>query len=1026
MGRRSPSRYAALFLIVGVGFAQWGAQPALGDPNQDNMQNAPAGERVRGRPFSSQRFRQEQPDQPRWQPPVRQLPPPPQWSNQAPVERSPSSGWQRRQFQPTPPTESSPRFQFRGRTPGGSEPCVISPTARGCAGFGNSAMPYTHPAQAAPPRSFDQPRQQWQRPTFDPRQNRATGGARTPPPYRGPLPITTTNSTMPNGQPGYANTPRSLGPLQGRVPGGTRTAPLYRGPLPTTVTNRSPPTRQFGYPQPSRGVVPVTPTPTPEGASAASSGLTMENVLSSPGDKSFVGSLNVWQRRALTRYTPEQIRELQQNGRWGDVRQRIQSLRGRDDTALPVEPGPWRRFGSGRNNASLAPPSDTTESGGAATFVQPSPTGEAKTADTLQQPPGKEDQGTQSPALGTDVRSLGGTPTDTIQSGASTSAPSGQSANTETSVPTESTQTDHPASGTASTASTPAPPNASTTSSTDTASPVPDTSPAPGPSPSAPAPRTLASTPPQQPEATPPSSAPQPQTAPPPAASQPPPAPMPQYETNPHTCDPNAQAAPNDGALAARIAALNTDAVVDSCPFTFVQNYAGDAIVTVSVYQHGQLIQTMSPQNATTAYGYQLGKGGTYPTPGGQSGGNTITTTDSRSSATTMPTTTAGLDSITTDQAPPPAPPPPKALAFGLPACPALATGPSGLPSCTNGTYVFVPTANDTVEVFKDGELQVAGMSADNAAARYGYPMGNAAAASPPPPQQQPVTQPTSPPASVYTFKETPDGNVEVYKDGQRTGTGTPQYAAQYGYTGPGAVSPPAALNNPNYTPSTPTQSPSQPTTPPVATNPSPPSSNTGSSQTFYIQSGTGAQLTADEIRNGAFPPGTYFIESGTGRQVTQADLLGTVTPKTSDTNPLSSYLPSSNASLPSMQMGGVTTPATCFPPQCVTLTSADALSAFAHVVTIFSNCAQNSCAKGVQDAAGKLAVEQVLVNSHIVPPSSSESKTYQVIANGTGLVITIAGAAAALAGSTAAAPIEFAGGIYYVTELLVRPQPVY
>ncbi len=44
--------------------------------------------------------------------------------------------------------------------------------------------------------------------------------------------------------------------------------------------------------------------------------------------------------------------------------------------------------------------------------------------------------------------------------------------------------------------------------------------------------------------------------------------------------------------------------------------------------------------------------------------------------------------------------------------------------------------------------------------------------------------------------------------------------------------------------------------------------------QTYYIQSGTGAMLTADQVRNGSFPPGTYFVESATGKTVTQAELV--------------------------------------------------------------------------------------------------------------------------------------------------------
>lgn len=41
----------------------------------------------------------------------------------------------------------------------------------------------------------------------------------------------------------------------------------------------------------------------------------------------------------------------------------------------------------------------------------------------------------------------------------------------------------------------------------------------------------------------------------------------------------------------------------------------------------------------------------------------------------------------------------------------------------------------------------------------------------------------------------------------------------------------------------------------------------------IYIQSGTGAQLTDQQIAQGNFPAGTFFIEAGTGRQLTKAQI---------------------------------------------------------------------------------------------------------------------------------------------------------
>jgi hypothetical protein len=99
-----------------------------------------------------------------------------------------------------------------------------------------------------------------------------------------------------------------------------------------------------------------------------------------------------------------------------------------------------------------------------------------------------------------------------------------------------------------------------------------------------------------------------------------------------------------------------------------------------------------------------------------------------------------------------------------------------------------------------------------------------------------------------------------------------------------GSAAPPPALPPPpppvtTQPPPPPVASnPPQPTypPPPVSANPTTPPPPVPSGQAMYIESGTGTQLTADQIRSGTFPPGTFFIQSGTGQQVTQAQLLGT------------------------------------------------------------------------------------------------------------------------------------------------------
>jgi hypothetical protein len=81
-----------------------------------------------------------------------------------------------------------------------------------------------------------------------------------------------------------------------------------------------------------------------------------------------------------------------------------------------------------------------------------------------------------------------------------------------------------------------------------------------------------------------------------------------------------------------------------------------------------------------------------------------------------------------------------------------------------------------------------------------------------PPPQTTPAYGTSR--STTYSFKETAYGTVEVYENGQRIGTGTPQYAAQFGYA-PGSA-PPAS--SPNVTLSS-TYIPAIPTTQTTAQN---------------------------------------------------------------------------------------------------------------------------------------------------------------------------------------------------------------
>ena len=80
-------------------------------------------------------------------------------------------------------------------------------------------------------------------------------------------------------------------------------------------------------------------------------------------------------------------------------------------------------------------------------------------------------------------------------------------------------------------------------------------------------------------------------------------------------------------------------------------------------------------------------------------------------------------------------------------------------------------------------------------------------------PAPGPAASTTNPAVSAtspgYTFNQTPYGTIEVSQNGQRIGTGTAQYAAQYGYNGPGVNQPassvpiaPAITTGPVTTPS--------------------------------------------------------------------------------------------------------------------------------------------------------------------------------------------------------------------------------
>lgn len=405
-------------------------------------------------------------------------------------------------------------------------------------------------------------------------------------------------------------------------------------------------------------------------------------------------------------------------------------------------------------------------------------------------------------------------------------------------------------------------------------------------------------------------------------------------------------------------------------PYTFVENYSGSQVLTVGVYQNGKLLSTYAPDTASADFGYHSGESGTYQTAHGADATNLKT-----ANQTSFPPTSDGLASITSASngpigasQPPPSPPQPvqSASPTSLPACPSLATGFSGLPSCTNGTYVFVPTANNTVEVFQNQQNIAAGMPVATAAARYGYNApstgGSSTASAPPQPSPTASVVPSAPVAPslpttpTYTFAQTPDGNVAIYKNGQLVSTSTPQYAAQFGYTGPGATAPVSNYNQPTPPSPSPVVAMSQP---PAPMPTSPVSQPTGTSAyTFQttpdgnvavFQNGQRISTTTPQNASLTYgystpvaptvPPSTVPATqpipstSPTAAMPTQGGQLGLNLPdggKLSSTAPvetgyppLGSNLPSTTPPMPSMAMSQ-TTPQTLTPDQEASLRSFD------------------------------------------------------------------------------------------------------
>ena len=394
--------------------------------------------------------------------------------------------------------------------------------------------------------------------------------------------------------------------------------------------------------------------------------------------------------------------------------------------------------------------------------------------------------------------------------------------------------------------------------------------------------------------------------------------------------------------------------VVTRDTYTFVQNYDGDAVGTVSIYKNGQLVQTAVPQTAA-AYGYRGGELDSYQTSDGSAARNVASTETSRASISTMPTTTAGLASVTVSSS------------AGVSSGAAYAASrPPNPPAQTGPIYPGAP----------------------------GSPTYNAALANP-----------------SYTFRQTSSGTIETYKNGQLVATGSPEYAAQFGYV-PGA--------NSGGQPSS--SSPPQTPTP-------------AGQQTYVTPNGAVVTATGQVVRPaGSVLPNQPATETASLPHIQPAPAASAPPVPTATGSNRPAYPPLSTAlsggpatpAIPSTAIAQ-STPRTCVPlPQCANF-SPEALSALDKVVKIASDCSRANCIGEVVDVASKVALGKILVSAKIVPPMAQESKQYQFAVQGGTLLITVAGVATATAlGASAAVPITTAGGVVFVTALLFRPTPVY
>lgn len=86
-----------------------------------------------------------------------------------------------------------------------------------------------------------------------------------------------------------------------------------------------------------------------------------------------------------------------------------------------------------------------------------------------------------------------------------------------------------------------------------------------------------------------------------------------------------------------------------------------------------------------------------------------------------------------------------------------------------------------------------------------------------------------------------------------RTPTFSPSFNSPGGFI---SATPPLQAGRPTFTP--------QPVRTAAEDKPNP----SAAARPAYVQSGTGAQLTPEQVKSGTFTPGTFFVESGTGRQV--------------------------------------------------------------------------------------------------------------------------------------------------------------